>query len=81
MITVRLFAAAAEAVGSQELALDAGAAAGTVAGLRDALGARGADAPRVVRQCAILRSGERLRDSDVVTSGDLIDVLPPFAGG
>ncbi|WP_062521212.1 MoaD/ThiS family protein [Demequina silvatica] len=81
MITVRLFAAAAEAAGAPELTLDAGAVSGSVAGLREALAARGAEAPRVIPQCAILRSGERLEDSASLAAGDLVDVLPPFAGG
>ncbi len=77
MIQVRLFAAAAEAAGAPELMLDAS----TVAGLREVLGLRGDDAPRVIGQCAVLRAGERLEDSVALASGDLVDVLPPFAGG
>ncbi|WP_062299248.1 MoaD/ThiS family protein [Demequina maris] len=77
MITVRLFAGAAEAAGAQELTL----AVGSVAGLREALAMRGDDAPRVIRQCAILRDGTRLEDHEALAGGDLVDVLPPFAGG
>ncbi|MDN4476533.1 MoaD/ThiS family protein [Demequina sp. SYSU T00192] len=77
MITVRLFAAAAEAADAQELTLDVG----TVIGLREALAARGDEAPRVIGQCAILREGTRLEDAAALASGDLVDVLPPFAGG
>lgn len=77
MITVRLFAAAAEAVGESQTSLDA-ASAGN---LRIALSRLGAEAPRVISQCALLRNGERLEDSATLNAGDLVDVLPPFAGG
>ncbi|WP_234989147.1 MoaD/ThiS family protein [Demequina sp. NBRC 110052] len=77
MIAVRLFAAAAEAVGADELSVDAA----SVADLRAALGATGEDAERVVGQCAMLRGGDRLDDSAELASGDVVDVLPPFAGG
>ncbi|WP_062388639.1 MoaD/ThiS family protein [Demequina iriomotensis] len=80
MIQVRLFAAAAEAVGAKELSLD-GAEVATVGLLRVGLGERGADAPRVIGQCAILREGSRLDDGAALERGDLVDVLPPFAGG
>jgi len=77
VIAVRLFAAAAEAVGDDETEVDAA----TAGDLRLALGARGKDAARVLAQCALLRDGTRLGDDAVLTKGDLVDVLPPFAGG
>ena len=77
MITVRLFAAAAEAVGDEETEVDAA----TAGDLRLALGARSDDARRVLAQCALLRNGTRLGDDAALTKGDLVDVLPPFAGG
>ena len=77
MINVRLFAAAAEAVGDAQTSVSA-ASAGA---LRLALAKLGDDAPRVISQCALLRNGERLEDDAVLNSGDLVDVLPPFAGG
>jgi molybdopterin synthase sulfur carrier subunit len=77
MIAVRLFAAAAEAVGADQLEADAV----TVGGLREKLSAVGDDAARVVAQCAVLRAGQRLADSDALAGGDTVDVLPPFAGG
>lgn len=77
MIAVRLFAAAAEAVGEDQVTTDAA----DVAGLRATLSARGDHAARVVAQCAVLRAGRRLEDDAVLTEGDLVDVLPPFAGG
>ena len=77
MIQVRLFAAAAEAAGAQELTLEAA----SVGELRTALGTLGPETPRVVAQCAMLRAGQRLEDSASLSAGDLVDVLPPFAGG
>ena len=77
MITVRLFAAAAEAVGDTETAVDAT----TARELRALLGARSDSAPRVLAQCALLRNGARLGDEARLVKGDLVDVLPPFAGG
>ncbi|WP_228374436.1 MoaD/ThiS family protein [Demequina rhizosphaerae] len=75
---VRLFAAAAEAVGAQELEL---ASPPTAGALREALGALGDEAPVVIARCALLRAGERLEDGVALAPGDLVDVLPPFAGG
>ena len=77
MIRVRLFAAAAEAAGAAELDVDAA----TAAELRTRLGARTPSAPGVIGQCALLRDGDRLDDSAQLAAGDLVDVLPPFAGG
>lgn len=75
--TVRLFAAAAEAVGANEVTVEAL----TVAGLRAELGSRGEGAPSVIAQCAVLRAGVRLDDDVALSPGDRVDVLPPFAGG
>ena len=77
MIDVRLFAAAAEAVGGDTASVEAGSAGA----LRLALAELGAEAPRVISQCALLRAGERLDDDVALHDGDLVDVLPPFAGG
>jgi len=75
--TVRLFAAAAEAVGSNELEIEAA----SVGALRAALGSRGESATSVIAQCAVLRAGVRLDDDVALAPGDRVDVLPPFAGG
>ena len=77
MTTVRLFAAAAEAVGGNELEIEAA----SVEALRAALGTRGENAPSVIAQCAVLRAGVRLDDGVALAPGDKVDVLPPFAGG
>jgi len=74
---VRLFAAAAEAVGEHEVFLDAS----EVAGLRAALVAWSESAGPVIRQCAVLEGGVRRDDSHVLADGTIVDVLPPFAGG
>lgn len=76
-VTARLFAAAAEAVGSHTLTVEAP----TVAALREALGARGDSAASVIRQCAVLEGGVRRDDAHALAEGALVDVMPPFAGG
>jgi len=79
MVTVRYFAAAAEAAGVQTEAL----AACTVGELRSAMvAAHGADLERVLTRCSVLVGGQRLEDAAApLADGDLADVLPPFAGG
>lgn len=77
MIQVRLFAAAAEAAGAGELEVEAV----TAGELRNRLSSRSAAAPGVIGQCALLRNGDRLDDGAQLATGDLVDVLPPFAGG
>lgn len=77
VIAVRLFAAAAEAVGANDLPI----AASSVGALRAALGSHGESAPSVIAQCAVLRAGVRLDDHVMLVPGDRVDVLPPFAGG
>lgn len=77
MATVRLFAAAAEAAGTEETVVDAG----TVGELREQLAERhGEDLARVLRQCAVVVGGRRADDAHPV-GDELVDVLPPFAGG
>ena len=79
MVTVRYFAAAAEAAGVHTEAL----AARTVGELREAMvAAHGGDLERVLTRCAVLVDGLRLQnDAAPLADGDLADVLPPFAGG
>jgi molybdopterin converting factor small subunit len=78
-VTVRLFAAIAEAVGRDELSLPAA----TVGDVVDALvAAGGPDTPRVLGLCSVLVNGRRAGSADVgVPAGATVDVLPPFAGG
>lgn len=68
----------AEAAGCDEVAREAGL---TVGELRGEVAAMSADAARVVRQCSVFRAGERLEDSAMLGEADVVDVLPPFAGG
>lgn len=76
--TVRYFAAAAEAAGRDAEVLDAA----TVGSLRAAAAARhGPDLARVLGRCAVLVGGVRGEDSTPVAADDVVDVLPPFAGG
>jgi len=75
---VRLFAAAAEACGVREVALQAE----TVGELVAVLGELGDDAPRVLRQCAVLVGGVRVDHAGAALAADAaVDILPPFAGG
>jgi molybdopterin converting factor small subunit len=76
-VTVRLFAAAAEAVGANEVTVEAS----DVAGLREVLGAVNDTAGPVIRQCAVLDGGVRRDDAHVLSEGATVDVMPPFAGG
>jgi molybdopterin synthase sulfur carrier subunit len=80
-ITVRYFAAARAAAGSEseELAVRAGA---TVGELVDTLGGRSPELARVLSRCSYLCDGMAVRDqAQPLHAGNTIDVLPPFAGG
>ena len=77
-VTVRYFAAAAEAAGIREETLPS---VPTVAELRAVLTAKyGAAMTRVLAQASFLVDGIVSRD-DSRTIGTRVDVLPPFAGG
>lgn len=79
-ITVRYFAAAAEAAGCDEEVWDLADGASLDA-LRAELSERYGDAMRkVLRSGSFLVDGVVRRDSGEIT-GTNIDVLPPFAGG
>jgi sulfur-carrier protein len=80
-ITVRYFAAARAAAGSdsERLTVRAGA---TVAELVDGLGGRSQELARVLVRCSFLCDGVAVRDQgQPLQAGNTIDVLPPFAGG
>lgn len=80
MVTVRYFAAAAEAAGREEEQLELGSGA-TVGALRDLLRERyGAAMERVLRSGSFLVDGV-VRRSPGAEIGANVDVLPPFAGG
>lgn len=79
-ITVRYFAAAAEAAGREEERLDLGVAA-TLGELRAVLEERyGADMRRVLASGSFLIDEVVRRDPSCPLSSR-VDVLPPFAGG
>ncbi|WP_062211951.1 MoaD/ThiS family protein [Demequina oxidasica] len=78
MVTVRLFAAAAEAAGTEEVRVPAGTVEDIGAGL---IAASGDDLARVWRQCALMVDGRRVAAGELVAAGSTLDVLPPFAGG
>jgi len=78
MSTVRYFAAAAEAAGREQEPVDPG----TVGELRAVLAERHGDTlARVLQRCSVLVNGVRSEDDADVAPGDVVDVLPPFAGG
>lgn len=80
-ITVRYFAAARAAAGSEseQLTMRPGA---TVSELVDTLGGRSQELARVLGRCSFLCDGLAVRDhAQPLQAGTTIDVLPPFAGG
>lgn len=79
MATIRFFAAAADVVGADELMIEVT----SVGELRDWLrNDYGTSAARVIDKCSVLIDGIRSEsDSDTINSSNLVDILPPFAGG
>ncbi|GAA1521502.1 molybdopterin converting factor small subunit [Agromyces terreus] len=79
-VTVRYFAAAAEAAGREEELVELEGAA-TVGDLREILLARyGAPMERVLRSGSFLVGGRVERDPAAALT-ERVDILPPFAGG
>ncbi|WP_217184863.1 MoaD/ThiS family protein [Streptomyces sp. AC495_CC817] len=80
IVTLRYFAAAAEAAGREEESLDLGPGQ-TLAALADALvTAYGEPMARVLRSGSFLVDGIVRRDL-ALPVGERVDILPPFAGG
>ena len=78
MITVRYFAAAAEAAGIESELL----AAGTADAVRESMVAtHGPALARVLERCSLLADGVRVDGTTPVPDGATLDVLPPFACG
>lgn len=80
-VTVRYFAAAKAAAGteSETVTLPIGT---TVAELIEILADRGTQLSTVLSRCSYLRQGIAVRDeATALSTGDTVDVLPPFAGG
>ena len=80
-LTVRYFAAARAAAGTETESLRV-AAGTTVSALVEGLATRGPELAKVLRRCSFLCDGIAVRDQAAeLTTGQIIDVLPPFAGG
>jgi sulfur-carrier protein len=80
-VTVRYFAAARAAAGAEVEAVYV-APGTTVAELVDHLGSRNVQLAKVLKRCSFLRDGIAVRDPGVTLEAEqIIDVLPPFAGG
>ena len=77
MTRVRFFAAALEAAGVDEETREEA----TVGALRTALVADHPGLAGILSQCAVLVDGARVDDDARLAGSQLIDVLPPFAGG
>lgn len=89
-MNVRFFAAAAAATGVEEQHVDLGADSLTLAGLSDMLvstfpvSASTSTPPlaELLTRCSYLLNEVAARDLSVtLNQGDVVDVLPPFAGG
>ena len=76
MITVRLFAAAADVVGTKQLSLEADRVADVIAHLSD-----GQSTTNVISRCSFMVDGNRAEPETTLDQGATVDVLPPFAGG
>jgi molybdopterin synthase sulfur carrier subunit len=82
-ITVRYFAGAKAAAGTDEEEIEAGGAGGTLEELLAGLAGRHGDAlDRVLGVASFLVDGAACRDRQArLPAGCTVDVLPPFAGG
>jgi sulfur-carrier protein len=74
VITIRYFAAAAEAAGVDTEQVPAGVVGPLLVERHPALA-------RVLERCALLADGVRVEADEPVPDGATLDVLPPFAGG
>jgi len=80
-VSVRYFAAARAAAGAEVETVDI-APGTTVAELVAELGARNVDLAKVLKRCSFLCDGTAVREPGVTLEAkQIIDVLPPFAGG
>ncbi|MBA2694384.1 MAG: MoaD/ThiS family protein [Ornithinimicrobium sp.] len=79
MPTLRYFAAAAEAAGTAQETVIGADVAGVLA---DAVDRHGPRLAHVVAHSSLLLDGRYVQDRNVsLAEGDVLDVLPPFAGG
>jgi molybdopterin synthase sulfur carrier subunit len=80
-VTVRFFAAARAAAGHEEETIRIRPGT-TISELVGQLGNRDADLAKVLMRCSFLCDGLAVRDADVaLLNAQIVDVLPPFAGG
>ena len=80
-VTVRYFAAARAAAGTESETIDVPPGT-TVDGLVETLRSRDDGLATVLARCSYLRDGVAVRDMGVsLDDAQTIDVLPPFAGG
>jgi molybdopterin synthase sulfur carrier subunit len=80
-VTVRYFAAARAAAGTEDETVEIPRET-TIDGLLARLRERGADLSRVLERCSFLCDGVAVRDRTVqLRTNQIVDVLPPFAGG
>ena len=77
MPVVRYFAAARDAAGVDREQR----AEETVGELRRALTHEHPALGGILPRCAVLVGGSRVDDATALTGDDLVDILPPFAGG
>lgn len=81
VVTVRYFGAAcdAAAVESETVTVEPGT---SIAGVAHRLAERNARLAAVLARCSYLCDGVAVRDTAMrVRTGQILDVLPPFAGG
>jgi sulfur-carrier protein len=79
MVTVRYFAAAAEAAGVTTETVSAGSVGDLVASM---VRSHGPGLQNVLAWCSLLAAGVRVSDdATLLADGVTVDVLPPFAGG
>jgi len=76
-VTVRLFAAAAEAAGTKETT----SSASTLSALRDELVLERPGLLAVLNRCTFLVDGLLAQGEQDIRGAGTVDVLPPFAGG
>lgn len=77
MPLVRYFAAAQDAAGTHTEQRSEQ----TLGDLRRAVAAEHPGLAGILPRCAVLVGGSRVDDAATLTAEDLVDVLPPFAGG
>lgn len=79
--TVRFYAGAAEAAGTEETTVELPSGS-TTARLVAELGAGDSHLTDVLQVCTLLLDGRPTTADDVLPDGEVsVDVLPPFAGG